>query len=94
MHKGAFDLIWAKGLSKTVYKSVSWTQSVTFVSNLHFLLNKAHVSQAVMIILSALLLHVAERNMERIPKLRQCIRGEQMCLSFCGFTCILAVLFI
>lgn len=49
--------------------------SSTFVSNfLHCLLNKAQDSQAVMIILSAQLLHVAERNLEIIPKLRECIR--------------------
>lgn len=58
-----------------MYKPVPWTQSVTFVSNLlHRLLNKAHVSQAVMIIQSARLFHVVERNLEIIPKLRQCIR--------------------
>lgn len=41
----------AKGLSRMTYEPVSWTQSGTFVSNLlPHLLNKAHLSQAVMII--------------------------------------------
>lgn len=66
----------AKGLSQTMCESLSRTQSDTFVSNLlPHLLNKAHLSQAVMIIQSTQLLCLAERNMEIIPKLRQCIRG-------------------
>lgn len=65
-----------KGLPQTMYESVSWTQCNTFASNLlPHLLNKASLSQAVMILRSAQLLHLAERNMEIIPKLRQCIRG-------------------
>lgn len=66
----------AKGLSQNMYESVSWTRSDTFVSNLlPHLLNKAHLSQAVTIIQSAQLLHLAERNMEIIPQLRQYIKG-------------------
>lgn len=77
----------AKGLSRTTYKPLSWThvQSDTFVSSLPpHLPNKDYLSQAVMIIQSAQLLHLAERNMEdnaEVKAMHQ--RGNKV--SWCAY---------